>query len=104
MRSQLAARAMAEEWSVRELERQVQIAVKGRVVPSTATPSAGDKELTARDANVADLERQLSEHLGTRVSIQLGRKKGSGRLTLDFYNLDQFDGLMQKMGFGGRGR
>jgi hypothetical protein len=38
------------------------------------------------------------------VSIQLGRKKGSGRLTLDFYNLDQFDGLMQKMGFGNRTR
>lgn len=104
MRSQLAARAMAEDWSVRELERQAQHAVKGRAASATAAPSTGDKELTARDANVADLERQLSDHLGTRVSIQLGRKKGSGRLTLDFYNLDQFDGLMQKMGFGGRGR
>jgi hypothetical protein len=51
---------------------------------------------------VADLERQLAEYLGTRVRLQLGRKKGSGRLVLDFYNLDQFDGLMQKIGFGGK--
>jgi hypothetical protein len=63
---------------------------------------SSESELTARDANVADLERQLTEHLGTRVALQLGRKKGSGRLVLEFYNLDQFDGLMQKMGFGGR--
>jgi hypothetical protein len=60
------------------------------------------KEPTARDANVADLEKQLADYLGTRVKLQLGRKKGSGRLVLDFYTLDQFDGLMQKIGFGGR--
>ena len=63
-------------------------------------PTDSTTEPNARDANVADLERQLAEHLGTRVNLQLGRKKGSGRLVVEFYNLDQFDGLMQKMGFG----
>jgi ParB family chromosome partitioning protein len=104
VRSQLSASTLAEEWSVRELERRVQHAVKGGRGPAQPTSRTASMELTARDANVADLERQLGEHLGTRVSIQLGRKKGSGRLTLDFYNLDQFDGLMQKMGFGTRTR
>jgi hypothetical protein len=47
-----------------------------------------------------DLERKLAEHLGTKVSIQLGRKKGSGRLIVEFYSLDQFDGLMSRLGFG----
>jgi ParB family chromosome partitioning protein len=103
-RSQLATSALAEEWSVRELERRVQQAAKGVRRPVQGSGGTTSAELTARDANVADLERQLSEHLGTRVSIQLGRKKGSGRLTLDFYNLDQFDGLMQKMGFGAKNR
>jgi len=70
----------------------------GAVLPSA--PGTEDRELNARHANVADLERQLSEHLGTRVSLQLGRKKGSGRLTIDFYSLDQFDGLMNRIGFG----
>jgi ParB family chromosome partitioning protein len=100
-RAQFAARIISEDWSVRELERRVQHAVKG-TVSTPASSGAPQKDVTARDANVADLERQLAEHLGTRVSLQLGRKKGSGRLTIDFYNLDQFDGLMQKMGFGGK--
>lgn len=102
VRAQFAARVVAEEWSVRELERRIQQVQKGGSVLPRAAAESASKEVTARDANVADLERQLAEHLGTRVSIQLGRKKGSGRLSIEFYNLDQFDGLMQKMGFGGR--
>jgi len=98
-RSAFATRAASEGWSVRELERRVQQVVKGVVALPNATPKE-TIEVTARDANVADLERQLSEHLGTRVKLQLGRKKGSGRLTIDFYSLDQFDGLMAKVGFG----
>ena len=66
------------------------------------TAAASNEALTARDANVADLERQLAEHLGTKVTLNLGRKKGSGRLVVSFYNLDQFDGIMQKLGFGGK--
>ena len=100
IRGRFATRAAAEGWSVRELERRVQQAVKGGVaLPKSAAADA--TEVTARDANVADLERQLSEHLGTRVTLNLGRKKGSGRLTIDFYSLDQFDGLMGRIGFGG---
>lgn len=94
-----ATRAAAEGWSVRELERRVQQLVKGGSALPSPTSNA-TIEVTARDANVADLERQLSEHLGTRVTLHLGRKKGSGRLTIDFYSLDQFDGIMSKVGFG----
>lgn len=101
-RAQLATRVVAEEWSVRELERRIQLVQKGGASLRSPSESMTNPEVTARDANVADLERQLAEHLGTRVNIQLGRKKGSGRLTIDFYNLDQFDGLMQKIGFGTR--
>jgi ParB family chromosome partitioning protein len=100
-RSDLAAKVLAHDWSVRELERQVQ-ALQQRSFESAQAIGTDKQEPTARDANVADLERQLAEYLGTRVRLQLGRKKGSGRLVLDFYNLDQFDGLMQKIGFGGK--
>jgi len=100
-RSELAAGVVKHDWSVRELERQVQSLQRQSL--NKKKPTESDKnEPTARDANVADLERQLGEHLGTRVHLQLGRKKGSGRLVVDFYNLDQFDGLMQKIGFGGK--
>ena len=101
VRSQFAARVMKEEWSVRELERRIQIAQKGGTIVPRGT-SGPSRDVTARDANVADLERQLADYLGTRVKLQLGRKKGSGRLTIEFYSLDQFDGLMTKMGFGSR--
>ncbi|MFM7261809.1 MAG: ParB/RepB/Spo0J family partition protein [bacterium] len=100
-RADLAARVIAHDWSVRELERQVQ-GLQQRSLKVDETKNIDKKEPSARDANVADLERQLAQYLGTRVHLQLGRKKGSGRLVMDFYNLDQFDGLMQKMGFGGK--
>lgn len=100
-RAELAAKVLSNDWSVRELERQVQSGQKRPTLANGASVDGG-KEPTARDANVADLEKQLADYLGTRVSLQLGRKKGSGRLILDFYTLDQFDGLMQKIGFGGR--
>lgn len=97
-RSELAQRAVQQGWSVRELERKVQQSNDVKpVIADTSASSAG--EPSPRSANIADLERQLAEHLGTRVSLQLGRKKGSGRLVLDFYSLDQFDGLMARLGF-----
>jgi ParB family chromosome partitioning protein len=94
-RQSLAAAAMAGDWSVRELERRVQAAFQPskpqQVVPAgiDATPSA----------HLVDLERRLGEHLGTKVTIQIGRKKGTGALVLQFYSLDQFDGLLDKLGF-----
>ncbi len=100
-RADLAARSIASEWSVRELERQVQQAQRAKHAGGKGEAAGADTH-SARTANVADLERQLAQHLGTKVSVQLGRKKGSGRLVLEFYSLDQFDGLMQKLGFGGK--
>jgi len=98
VRRSMAERAIKQDWSVRELERRIQHVQRpdGTTVAGAA-PSRTDK--SPRSANAADLERKLAEHLGTRVAIQLGRKKGSGRLVLDFYSLDQFDGLMQRLGF-----
>lgn len=94
----LARKAIADGLSVRELERQVQRLREVKPDIRATSPNDG-RESSPRTANVADLEKRLSEYLGTKASIQLGRKKGSGRLIIDFYGLDQFDGLMQRMGF-----
>lgn len=101
-RARLAQQVADEGWSVRELERRIQQLQRSTGMQRDASEDPSANDITARDANVADLERQLAEYLGTKVAIQLGRKKGSGRLILDFYSLDQFDGLMQRMGFRGR--
>ncbi|MBG81466.1 MAG: chromosome partitioning protein ParB [Phycisphaerae bacterium] len=92
-RLQLARDAMRGEWSVRALEARVQ--------ESTGSPES--KPSSASKSGVAtqheELARQLGEHLGTRVRIREGRKKGSGHLVIEFYSLDQFDGLMSRLDF-----
>ena len=50
-------------------------------------------------SHVNDMESRLGEHLGTKVKISLGRKKGTGRVTMEFYSLEQFDGLLAQLGF-----
>lgn len=86
-RIELAARAASEGWNVRRLEQ----AAKPR---GAATPAPA-----SRLASVIDLEKQLGEHLGTKVSIRSDRTGKRGRIEVEFYGLDHFDGLMAKFGF-----
>jgi ParB family chromosome partitioning protein len=71
--------------SVREVERLV-----GRLLnPKPArTPT--------KDQDVLRLEEQLSETLGTKVSITANRK-GAGRVTIEFSDLDQLDGILGRL-------
>lgn len=91
VRLQLARRAAAEHWTVRELERHDMPA------------AAAEGESGGREASptLVDLERRLGEHLGTRVRITTSRGGTRGRLAMEFYSLDHFDGLMSKFGFTG---
>lgn len=86
----LAQRAVAGGWSVRMIEATVRRAVQ----PATAAQRKTD----ARSAVLEDLERQITAQLSTKVAIKPARKKGAGTLMIDFYNLDQFDALMHKLG------
>ncbi len=92
-RRHLAELTIREDWSVRRLEKQAASLAGPRRKPA-ATPAAAP-------AHRHDLERQLSDHLGTKVRIHPGKKKGTGRLSIEFYSLDQFDGLMERLGFQG---
>ncbi|HED52976.1 MAG TPA: hypothetical protein ENJ00_02085 [Phycisphaerales bacterium] len=58
----------------------------------------GDAPPAQRSAVHADLERRLGEHLGTRVRIVTDRAGTKGRLMIDFYGLDHFDGLVKMLG------
>lgn len=92
----MARQAIEGEWSVRELERRV------RAVGSTRVPAKGEPTSSATGrAHLDDLERQLSEHLGTKVHIKTGRKRNRGHLAIEFYDLEQFDGLLARLGFRG---
>jgi ParB family transcriptional regulator, chromosome partitioning protein len=93
-RRHLAELAIRQGWSVRALERRASaLAAPPRRRTGTAPPGA----LPAPHRQ--DLERRLGEHLGTKVQVQPGKRKGSGRLVIEFFSFDEFDGLMQRLGF-----
>ena len=94
-RAALAAQCAREEWSVRRLEQEVRDHQPHvpRGTSSTGTSTG------ARSAHLEDLQRRLEEHLGTRVQVRVGRRKGAGELRITFHSLDEFDGLMQRIGF-----
>jgi ParB family chromosome partitioning protein len=86
----LAKRAVAAGWSVRKMEQ----VVKRQAGPQLGTGPAA----TGRSAHLLDLERQIAQQLNTKVHIKPGRRKNAGTLMIDYYDLDQFDALMAKLG------
>lgn len=90
----LASRAVREGLSVREVEKLArQLANGGASTAQTPSSVGGGKP-----AYLRDLEKQLAEQLGTKVQLATGRKKGHGKLTIEFYSLDQFDAIVSKLG------
>lgn len=91
-RVELAREAARDQWSVRRLES----AVKRFGSPRSAAKDA----LTppARQAVIVDLERRLSQHLGTKAFIATDASGSKGKITIEFYGIDHFDGLLAKMG------
>ena len=82
---ELGKRVAAKGLSVRETEALVQQSLRG---------SAPRARKTNRD--VARLEEEVSERLGTTVEIRPG-KKGTGKLTIHYSSLDQLDELLKKL-------
>ena len=85
----LAQQAAAEGWSVRETERRVQALQKG-LGGKTKTSSR------APDADIQVLERELSESLGAKVSVQSGRG-GRGKLVIAYHSNDELEGILERM-------
>ncbi|HEX2082528.1 MAG TPA: ParB/RepB/Spo0J family partition protein [Xanthomonadaceae bacterium] len=93
MASKLASDAAEHGWSVREVEHRVQQLVAGKV-PGTSARKASGK--TAPHADIASLERELGETLGTRVVVQHGRGN-KGRLVIHYSDLDTLDGVLERL-------
>ncbi|MCC7387967.1 MAG: ParB/RepB/Spo0J family partition protein [Phycisphaerales bacterium] len=97
----LAKRAADGLWSV----RQVEAAVRGSIAGDKAQNPAqiAHPTPTQREAVIADIERRLCEHLGTKVRITLGASGTKGRMQVEFYSLEQFEGLMERIGLADDG-
>jgi ParB family chromosome partitioning protein len=99
-RIKLAEQASDESWSVRRLERAAAaLASPEGTPPAPAVKSAQSDRDLSRIASRTSLEKQLSEHLGTKVTITTNRAGDHGRLSIEFYGLEHFDGLLAKLGF-----
>lgn len=89
-RVRLARQAAEQAWPVRRLER----------LGAQSQQGVADAPGPARSPSAhADLERQLSEHLGTRVGIQTDAAGSKGRISITFFSLDHFDEIVGRLGF-----
>lgn len=89
----LARQAAELGWSVRDVEHRVQQLAAGKV------PSMGGKPKPTKakpQADIATLERELSESLNTKVNVLHGRG-GKGRLVIHYSDLDSLDGVLEKL-------
>ncbi len=88
----LARKAAAEGLSVREVERRVQQMAQGKVPARGAAKPAK----APADADIAALERELSERLNARVAVQHGRA-GKGRLVIHYHGVDALEGILERL-------
>ncbi len=100
-REHLASRVAEEGWSVRILEDFVagqkpiaDMKVPTRLASKSTSPAARAVSAPQVDA----IEKQLSDYLGTKVRLRTTAGGKRGRMTIEFYSLDHFDGLLQRIG------
>lgn len=89
---ELAQRIAREGLTTRQVEALAQAFKQGH------RDSHAGATQPARDPNLAQLETDLAEHLGTRVTMVLS--EGSrGQLVIDFANLEILDGVLERLGY-----
>ena len=88
-RQEMLARRVADEGlSVRELETLVSALAQD---PSGETTAVAQHQRTVKSAHIIDLEQELSRKLGTKLRIFPGRRKGTGKIVIQYFTLDEFD-------------
>ena len=76
---------VSKKLSVREAER------------ITSKYKNNKKKKTLKDPNIIDLEKELSDKIGLKTSIQFNESGSSGSLTLYYSDLNQLDDLMKRL-------
>jgi ParB family chromosome partitioning protein len=56
-----------------------------------AAPARAAKIGTVRTANVLDMEQRISRQLGTKLRIIPSRKKGAGKVVIQYFSVDDFE-------------
>jgi ParB family chromosome partitioning protein len=97
--SSLALRAAAEELSVREVEEIVRRFLEH---PATvAQPEEPTPSDTSEASSLTEVEEILSEQLATRVTIQMGKRRG--RIVVEFGSADDLERIVSEIVGSGPG-
>lgn len=85
-----AQRIVKEAWSVRQLEKNI----------NSGKPKKEESGVFRTPIQIQSdsLATDLGEYLGTKISIKC-TGKNKGYLKVEYYDLDQLEGLFQKIGF-----
>jgi ParB family chromosome partitioning protein len=96
----LANRAVTEGVSVRKLEEWInEPAADPLAGGEEETPVVGHiRTLVAKSAHVVELEQELSRKLGTKLRIFPSKKKNTGKIVIQYFSLDEFDRIAEKLG------
>jgi ParB family transcriptional regulator, chromosome partitioning protein len=81
LQREVAEKAVAQGWSVRQLERMTQRMLEGR------EPKHADE---VQDPNVKAAIQEMMRALGTRVRI-VEKARGGGRIEIDYYSQEDLD-------------
>lgn len=89
VQAMLAQRAASQGLSVRALERLARDSRQSRRKPTAAA---------THDPDIAALEQRLSAYFGNTTRIRYAADQRRGQLSIDFHDLDEFDGLLARLG------
>jgi ParB family chromosome partitioning protein len=92
--ARLAQAVTENNLSVRALEEIVR-RERTRSEEPEKPPVAAER---TRSAHLESVQRRFEEALRTKVTIREGRRKGTGRLVIEFYSLDDFDRIADTLG------
>lgn len=82
----LAADIVSKGLSVRQTEEMVRRIQQGAPTRRNRQPVSSD---------IRELQERLSEQLGARVAVH--DKNGKGRVVIEYYSLDQLDGILSRI-------
>jgi len=86
---ELAEVVVKKNLSVRELEKRVKLEQQEKKPTEKAE---------GKNANTIELERELTRSTGTKVTIKtMGTKQHRGSIIIEFYNLDDFDRIKERL-------
>jgi len=97
-RSLLAKQAVKEGWNVRELEKITSSIQRQSDHPSVIITNGANGQVSRFESVLHDLENRLGEQLSTKVKLKTDQSGTRGSIIIEFYDLDHFDGLMDRFG------